>query len=116
TQLTEGLEAAFYEKHSFGGISVLDPFMGSGVTIGEAHKLGFTALGRDINPVSAISVKVALGPMSKDALHPAFEQLCDTVGESLRAMYRSTDRREIPCEVLYYFWVMTAPCPSCSLT
>src|SRR5438067_8236223 len=41
----------FYRTHSFAGISVLEPFMGSGTTVGEAHQLGFTALGRDINPV-----------------------------------------------------------------
>src|SRR5271157_3079326 len=42
----------FYQTHEFTGLSVLDPFMGSGTTIGEAHKLGMTALGRDINPVA----------------------------------------------------------------
>src|SRR5271166_3001190 len=42
----------FYQTHAFTGLSVLDPFMGSGTTIGEAHKLGMTALGRDINPVA----------------------------------------------------------------
>jgi len=37
--------------------SIVDPFMGSGTTVGEAHKLGFTALGRDINPVAVESVR-----------------------------------------------------------
>src|SRR5213083_2761502 len=36
---------AFYDTHGLGGVTVLDPFMGSGTTVGEAHKLGFTALG-----------------------------------------------------------------------
>ena len=44
-------------------LAVFDPFMGSGTTIGEAHKLGITALGRDINPVAVESVCTALGPM-----------------------------------------------------
>ncbi|HFE66764.1 MAG TPA: hypothetical protein ENJ93_05835, partial [Chloroflexi bacterium] len=47
----EKLENAFYELREFSNIIVFDPFMGSGTTIGEAHKLGMTALGRDINPV-----------------------------------------------------------------
>jgi hypothetical protein len=46
---TENLEDVFYRKHDFRGQTVFDPFMGSGTTIGEAHKLGFTTLGRDIN-------------------------------------------------------------------
>ncbi|MEI8022457.1 MAG: hypothetical protein WCH39_29880, partial [Schlesneria sp.] len=35
----DDLSAAFYQKHDFSGIRVFDPFMGSGTTIGEAHKL-----------------------------------------------------------------------------
>ena len=31
------LRKAFYEPHDFSGTVVLDPFMGSGTTIGEAH-------------------------------------------------------------------------------
>ena len=44
----EKLSDKFYSLHNFSDVSVFDPFMGSGVTIGEAHKLGLTALGRDI--------------------------------------------------------------------
>src|SRR5436853_1211388 len=46
---SDNLHDSFYENRSFDGLTVFDPFMGSGTTIGEAHKLGFTALGRDIN-------------------------------------------------------------------
>ena len=31
------LEQSFYEQHDFSGVSVFDPFMGSGTTVGEAH-------------------------------------------------------------------------------
>src|SRR3954471_18197098 len=46
TALPKGgdLATAFYDNHNFSNISVFDPFMGSGTTIGEAHKLGFTAI------------------------------------------------------------------------
>src|ERR1700686_1974892 len=44
------LAAEFYRSREFEQRTVFDPFMGSGTTVGEAHKLGFTALGRDINP------------------------------------------------------------------
>ena len=57
------LEKTFYQWHSFAGMTVFDPFMGSGTTIGEAHKLGCTALGRDINPVAAEAVRVVMGAM-----------------------------------------------------
>lgn len=109
----EDLEQSFYEKHSFSHLSVFDPFMGSGTTVGEAHKLGFTAFGRDINPVAVESVKVALGPLSQRLLQGAFNELSEGVGEKLRNLYRSNDSRGNPCDVLYHFWVMQVTCPGC---
>ena len=87
--------------------------MGSGTTIGEAHKLGFTALGRDINPVAVEAVRVALGPLDRRRIREAFEDLSDGVGETIRALYRSRDSRNRACDVLYFFWVMQAACPEC---
>ncbi len=111
---TEKLEEVFYHKHDFAGLTVFDPFMGSGTTIGEAHKLGYTALGRDINPVACESVRVALGPLNRHALLQAFAQLSAGVGERIRALYRTTDGEGHVCDALYYFWVKTLPCPACS--
>lgn len=111
---TETLEEVFYRKHDFGGQTVFDPFMGSGTTIGEAHKLGFTAFGRDINPVACESVRVALGPLDRDALLQAFAQLSADVGERIRTLYRTSDGQGHVCDALYYFWVKTLPCPACS--
>ncbi len=59
------LAEQFYRRHAFSDKTVFDPFMGSGTTVGEAHKLGLTALGRDINPVAVESVRVALGPLDR---------------------------------------------------
>src|SRR5256885_10056276 len=78
---SENLVEAFYRQHDFGGLTVFDPFMGSGTTIGEAHKLGFTALGRDINPVACESVRVSLGPLDRDSLLKALAKLPSDVGE-----------------------------------
>jgi len=107
------LRNAFYQKRNFEGISVFDPFMGSGTTIGEAHKLGFTALGRDINPVACESVRIALGPLSRRKLRDAFHHLSETVGARIRDVYRSVDENGRPCDVLYYFWVKNIPCLHC---
>lgn len=107
------LEKGFYEKHDYDSVAVLDPFMGSGTTVGEAHKLGCIALGRDINPVACESVRVALGPLHRERLLSAFSHLSATVGERIRSLYHSfdTDRRD--CDVLYYFWVKHIKCPHC---
>lgn len=115
TVLPEGsdLAAAFYKSHRFRDVTVFDPFMGSGTTIGEAHKLGFAALGRDINPVAVESVRTALGPMDQGRLRVAFDTLSRDVGKEIRALYRSSDSKGHPCDVLYFFWAMQVPCPEC---
>ena len=103
----------FYSSLSFPNTNVFDPFMGSGVTIGEAHKLGLTALGRDINPVATESVRIAFGPMNKKQIDYEMEILKKTVGQKILKLYRSFDSKGSPCDVLYYFWVMQADCPKC---
>jgi putative DNA methylase len=107
------LGAEFYRTHDYGDLAVLDPFMGSGTTIGEAHKLGMTALGRDINPVAVEAVRTALGPVDRTRLRQAFTSLSETVGRRIRDLYKSTDSHRRPCDVLYYFWVMQVSCPEC---
>lgn len=108
------LRQAFYDTHFISGVTVFDPFMGSGTTVGEAHKLGFTTLGRDINPVAVDAVKVALGPMQRQAMADAYQSLSEGVGERIRSLYRSRDARGNLCDVLYHFWVMRAYCPDCT--
>jgi putative DNA methylase len=105
--------AEFYKTHKLSCFTVFDPFMGSGTTVGEAHKLGLTALGRDINPVAVESVRTALGPIDRPALEAAFEELSRSVGERIRDLYRAKDFAGRACDVLYFFWVMQVPCVFC---
>lgn len=107
------LAAEFYKFHRLSGLTVFDPFMGSGTTVGEAHKLGFTALGRDINPVAVESVRTAFGPLDRGALNDAFATLSEGVGERIRSLYCSRDSLGRRCDVLYFFWVMRVPCLKC---
>jgi len=109
----DDLGAEFYRTHELEQVTVFDPFMGSGTTIGEAHKLGCTALGRDINPVAVRSARVAFGPMNRRRLESEFADLSDTVGQRISALYSSKDSRGDACDVLYFFWVMQAPCVAC---
>jgi putative DNA methylase len=108
------LEAAFYQSHDFQSVCVFDPFMGSGTTLGEAHKLGCTVLGRDINPVACETVRIAFGPLERHGLQDAFAQLSETVGIRLQQLYKAPDDSGLLCDVLYYFWVKWITCPHCS--
>ncbi|UWZ85267.1 DNA methyltransferase [Occallatibacter riparius] len=103
---------AFYERHHLTGKVVLDPFMGSGTTLGEALKLGAKAIGSDINPVSTFLVRQALARVPEDDLRAAFAQLEGQVGADIRHYYRTRDPltgKMIP--VLYYFWVKLVMTP-----
>lgn len=62
----------FYERHDFKGKVVLDPFMGSGTTLGEAVKVGAKAVGCDSNPVSTFLVHQALTDVPEEQLRDAF--------------------------------------------
>ena len=102
-----------YAPFRFPGITVFDPFMGSGTTIGEAHKLGCKVIGRDINPVAVRTVRAALGEGLQEWC-PGFVQ---PTGEHRRAADpRSLQERRTggsSHEVLYFFWVKYLPCPEC---
>jgi len=103
----------FYRKHAFRDRIVLDPFMGSGTTVGEALKLGCRAVGVDINPVACFQVRKALGGCGETALREAYRRLEAAVAPRIRALYRSTYKGE-EAEILYVFWVKVVSCPSCA--
>jgi putative DNA methylase len=104
----------FYKARNMRGRIVLDPFMGSGTTVGEAHKLGFTALGQDINPVACRAARVALGALNPASLRDAFNVVDEAVGARIRNLYRSIDSSGQPATVLYYFWVKSIQCNHCA--
>jgi len=102
----------FYKTHDLTGKVVLDPFMGSGTTLGEAVKLGAKAVGCDINPVSTFLVRQAFTAVPEAELHAAFKQLERNAASEIRRYYQTRDPETgtwIP--VLYYFWVKTVTTP-----
>ncbi|MEX2236790.1 MAG: DNA methyltransferase [Dehalococcoidia bacterium] len=94
-------------------LTVFDPFMGSGTTIGEALKLGFRAIGRDINPVAVNTVRVAMSQIDPEGLIEEFHRLEHLTRPEMRELYRAVDRDGEECQALYYFWVKQAECPGC---
>src|SRR5437762_11372174 len=79
------------QASSFAGKVVLDPFMGSGTTLGEALKLGAKAVGCDINPVSTFLVRQSLARVHEDALYQAFNHLKRCVASDIRHYYETRD-------------------------
>lgn len=104
--------AQFYKTHDLVGKVVLDPFMGSGTTLGEAVKLGAKAIGCDINPVSTFLVRQAFTPASESELRAAFNRLERNVAPEIRRYYQTRDPETGELiQVLYYFWVKTVTTP-----
>ena len=102
----------FYKRHDLTGKVVLDPFMGSGTTLGEALKLGARAVGCDINPVSTFLVRQAFTRVTERKLQVAFAELEASVAPQVRHYYQTRDPATgemIP--VLYFFWCKTVKTP-----
>nr|MBA3534851.1 hypothetical protein [Ardenticatenales bacterium] len=102
----------FYDHHHLTGKIVLDPFMGSGTTLGEAVKLGAKAIGCDINPVSTFLVRQAFTRVPEAQLRATFARLEQGVAQEIRRYYQSVDPQTgEPIPVLYFFWVKTVTTP-----
>jgi putative DNA methylase len=103
---------SFYKRHNLTGKVVLDPFMGSGTTLGESVKLGAKAIGCDINPVSTFIVRQAFARVSQTELRAAFDKVESETASDIRHYYETVDPvsgKSIP--VLYFFWVKVIDTP-----
>ena len=107
------IEASLHRPVQLEDYVVYDPFVGSGTTVGEAHKLGARAVGIDINPVAIRTVRTALGHWDEEALEDAFEAVRAHVEAPLRALHATRDAEDSPAEALYWFWVKQLPCEAC---
>lgn len=106
--------SAYYTGYDVKGKVVLDPFMGSGTTLGEALRLGAKVVGQDINPVAWFQVKKALEDVSLVELDRAYEYLASSVAPEITRYYKTEcERCGNEADVLYTFWVKELPCPSC---
>jgi putative DNA methylase len=103
----------FYKPVRFPDTLVYDPFMGSGTTIGEAHKLGCRVIGQDINPVSYFMVKSALSMHDISEVRQTFKAIERDVSRRIKSYYKAQTEQYGLVDVLYYFWVKSVPCPCC---
>ncbi len=110
--LTEGKWKDFYEYQNHSGKVVLDPFMGSGTTLGEAAKLGANVIGCDINPVSTFTVTQAMTNVSLNELETEFRAIERDVKEEILSYYTTmVPGASKPTPALYYFWVKLVTTP-----
>ena len=102
----------YYKRYNLTDKVILDPFMGSGTTIGEAQKLGCKTIGCDINPVSTFIVSQALKKVPLRIIKEEFSKLEESVAPLINKYYTKIDKSTgETCRVLYYFWVKTIKTP-----
>ena len=105
--------SAYYEGVSWAGRTVLDPFVGGGTTLFEAHRLGASVVGADVDPVACAITRFELRAASAPDLTDTFERLRQIVGGPLRRFYRTRTPEGELRDVLHYFWVQTVVCTGC---
>jgi putative DNA methylase len=109
----ENVEDLYYRNNDFANKIILDPFLGSGTTVGESLKVGCKAIGCDINPVSSFIVEQAFKNIDIKNLKKHFLQLENCVKEEIQQYYYKTHPLTgEKCKVLYYFWVKEIAVPN----
>lgn len=109
TTETAGEALKTYRTGDLTGLTVLDPFAGSGTTLVEAVKLGARAVGVDINPVATLVQRQGVAGWDLERLHELFAQVEAQVRAEIERLHTAVDGRP----VLYYFWVAQANCMRC---
>ncbi|WP_434938093.1 DNA methyltransferase [Shewanella sp. HL-SH8] len=96
----------FYTNQNYQNSVVLDPFMGSGTTLGEAAKLGAKVIGCDVNPVSTFMVRQALTPVEQSELISTFKAIESDVASEILSYFKTViPGTDVTTQALYYFWV-----------
>ncbi len=110
----EDVMDAYYRKHRFSEVVVLDPFMGGGTTVGEALRLGCKVVGCDLNPVAWYLVAQAMRHADVPTLVDSFDLVSAQIAEPISDMYRTACAAcDAQATSQYISWVKQVPCGEC---
>jgi putative DNA methylase len=109
------LRDAYYQPNDFHGIRVADPFMGGGIPLIEANRVGCDIVGYDINPMAYWIVRREIEHIDLDSYREAAEHLRNALEKEIGHLYRT---RCLECgnpeaHVKYFLWVKTKTCSRC---
>ena len=110
---TDSFWRNFYKGDLLKDCTVLDPFVGGGVMLLEASRLGASVLGVDIEPVAAAIARFQTKLRELPDLGSPLQHLIDSVGCELAPFYRAEDAEGCPETLLHAFWVQHVHCPGC---
>ena len=113
---TESFWRSYYKGDLLKDCTVLDPFVGGGVMLLEASRLGASVHGVDIEPVAAAIARFQTTLRDLPDLATPLQQLTDSVGCELAPFYRAEDAEGRPETLLHAFWVQQVQCGTCGFS
>jgi 16S rRNA G966 N2-methylase RsmD len=84
---SENVFRRYIEQYTERGEVVLDPFCGSGVTVGEALRLGRKVIGIDINPVSIFIARNTLSDVPETKIFNEFNAIATDIKNDILNLY-----------------------------
>jgi putative DNA methylase len=109
------LPQAFFTSQNLSNLRIADPFMGGGIPLLEANRVGSAVLGFDINPMAWWVVREEIETLDVVAYRKAADELRRSLDDAIGRFYRTisiVDRTQ-QCPVKSYFWVKTQVCDAC---
>lgn len=87
------------------GDTVLDPFMGSGVTVIESLKLNRYAIGVDLNPITNMIVKNTIEQVDLELFQTEFNNILERMRVEYNPFYETIcDKCGLSCTAQNYVW------------
>jgi putative DNA methylase len=110
------LDETFFVGHDFKDKVVADPFMGGGIPLIEANRVGCDVIGFDINPMSTWIVREEIDHIEHDDYRVAANSLLSHLRSAVGELYQTDCSLYGDCDVpvKYFLWVKTIPCEQCS--
>jgi len=109
------LSESYFSANNFPGRVVADPFMGGGIPIIEANRVGCDVIGFDINPMATWIVREEIEHLDLEKYRTASgkftSRLHDIIGSSYKTDCPLYGDRNVP--VKYFLWVKTIGCTQC---
>jgi putative DNA methylase len=105
---------AFYRGNLWKNKVVLDPFVGGGVMLLEARRLGAQVCGVDIEPVAAAIARFQTTLRDLPDLSAPLKRIVESLGQELKPFYSARDEHDQAETLLHAFWVQQVKCLSCN--
>ncbi len=116
SEFVEGpLRESFCQSHDLKGVLIADPFMGGGIPLLEANRIGCDVIGYDINPMAYWVVQQEIQNIDLVKYRQAAFRIHSGLEAKIGRLYRTRcircDRRDAP--VKYFLWVKRHHCTKC---